>query len=116
MPAILRKSLTACEAFAALPPTPRMNSRPPRWRRSASRGRHALDRVLVYALQNGESFAQMLGSVGHSHSRFEDSVGDRLDQHKDAGSVRDRPSNPTNGAPRPHPVSETVRNWIPCPP
>ena len=29
MPAILRKSFTACEALAALPPTPRMNSRPP---------------------------------------------------------------------------------------
>ena len=32
MPTILRKSLTACEALAALPPTPRMNSRPPRAR------------------------------------------------------------------------------------
>ena len=32
MPAILRKSLTAWEALAALPPTPRMNSRPPRSR------------------------------------------------------------------------------------
>src|SRR5215470_15992646 len=32
MPAILRKSLTACEALAALPPTPRMNRRPPRSR------------------------------------------------------------------------------------
>src|SRR5580704_14497429 len=29
MPAILRKSFTACEALAALPPTPRMNKRPP---------------------------------------------------------------------------------------
>ena len=27
--AILRKSLTACPALPALPPTPRMNSRPP---------------------------------------------------------------------------------------
>ena len=30
MPAILRKSLTAWEALAAHPPTPRKNSRPPR--------------------------------------------------------------------------------------
>src|ERR1700722_18777368 len=29
MPAILRKSLTACEGLAALPPTPRMKRRPP---------------------------------------------------------------------------------------
>ena len=29
MPAILRKSLTACEALPALPPTPRMKRRPP---------------------------------------------------------------------------------------
>src|SRR6266545_5550328 len=36
MPAILRKSLTACEALAALPPTPRKNSRPPRSRSSPS--------------------------------------------------------------------------------
>src|SRR5215831_5682087 len=28
IPAILRKSFTACEAFAALPPTPIMNKRP----------------------------------------------------------------------------------------
>src|SRR5580658_6148344 len=36
MPQILRKSLTACDAFAALPPTPRMNNRPPRARAPAS--------------------------------------------------------------------------------
>ena len=29
MPTILRKSLTACEQFPALPPTPRKNNRPP---------------------------------------------------------------------------------------
>ena len=37
MPVILRKSFTACEALAALPPTPRMKSLPPAWRVSASR-------------------------------------------------------------------------------
>src|SRR6059036_2026955 len=37
MPAIFRKSFTACEALAALPPTPRTNSRPPRARVSASK-------------------------------------------------------------------------------
>ena len=31
----MRKSLTACDALAALPPTPRMNSRPPAARHSA---------------------------------------------------------------------------------
>src|SRR5580658_7639670 len=36
MPAILRKSFTACEALAALPPTPRMNNRPSKLRVSAS--------------------------------------------------------------------------------
>src|SRR5579884_1285476 len=36
MSASLRKSLTAWEALAALPPTPRMNSRPPRSRTAAS--------------------------------------------------------------------------------
>src|SRR6266568_1106313 len=35
MPQIFRKSFTACEQFAALPPTPRRKSRPPRSRRSA---------------------------------------------------------------------------------
>jgi len=37
MPAILRKSFTAWEALAALPPTPRMNKRPPEERVSASK-------------------------------------------------------------------------------
>src|SRR6266446_256223 len=32
IPVSLRKSLTACEALAALPPTPMMNRRPARWR------------------------------------------------------------------------------------
>ena len=36
MPAILRKSFTACDAFAALPPTPRMKRRPPAMRVAAS--------------------------------------------------------------------------------
>src|SRR5436189_3472431 len=36
IPASLRKSFTAWEAFAALPPTPRMKSRPPRVRTAAS--------------------------------------------------------------------------------
>src|ERR1035438_18993 len=35
-PQILRKSLTACDALAALPPTPRMKSRPPPARQAAS--------------------------------------------------------------------------------
>src|SRR5829696_3214763 len=35
--ASLRKSLTAWDAFAALPPTPRMNSRPPPSRAETSR-------------------------------------------------------------------------------
>ena len=35
MPQSLRKSLTACEAWPAPPPTPRMNSRPPRSRTRA---------------------------------------------------------------------------------
>src|SRR6266542_1179702 len=35
MPQIFRKSFTACEQFAALPPTPRRKSRPPRARSSA---------------------------------------------------------------------------------
>src|SRR3984957_4690049 len=37
MPAILRKSLTACEALAALPPTPRTKRRPPAARAPARR-------------------------------------------------------------------------------
>src|ERR1700727_796324 len=36
MPAILRKSFTAWEALAALPPTPRINRRPPEERVKAS--------------------------------------------------------------------------------
>ena len=35
IPAIFRKSFTAWEAFAALPPTPRKNKRPP-WSRTAA--------------------------------------------------------------------------------
>src|SRR5438309_268612 len=38
-PAIFRKSFTACEALAALPPTPRMKSRPPAARTSTSTSR-----------------------------------------------------------------------------
>src|ERR1700758_2971108 len=36
MSQILRKSLTACEACPAEPPTPMMNRRPPRSRKAAS--------------------------------------------------------------------------------
>ena len=65
MPAILRKSLTACEALAALPPTPRMNSRPPA---DAGRGKNvhdAIDGGGVEAVDDLPGFGEKL--LGESH-------------------------------------------------
>src|SRR5713226_9306608 len=74
MAASLRKSFTACEALAALPPTPRMNSRPPRSRTAASssarRSMASLSRLSITALAsarycsvNGIARPQIAGGV-----------------------------------------------------
>jgi hypothetical protein len=52
IPASLRKSFTAWEAFAALPPTPRMKSRPPRARTAASNS-------TAFSQSAGSSFARI---------------------------------------------------------
>ena len=49
IPTSLRKSLTACEALPALPPTPRMNSRAPRSRSGGELGDDALDGIRIDA-------------------------------------------------------------------
>ena len=72
MPQILRKSLTACDALAALPPTPRMNRRPPAARHAASSRRHALDRRRVDLLQDLGGLGQEL--FGECHRDLRNSV------------------------------------------
>src|SRR4030095_6248080 len=52
IPASLRKSFTAWEAFAALPPTPRMKNRPPRARTAASN-------FTAFSQSFGSSFARI---------------------------------------------------------
>ena len=63
MPTILRKSLTAWEAFPALPPTPRMNSLPPRSRVRRQECRHSLDGLGVQAVDHLLGLGQELYRV-----------------------------------------------------
>ena len=66
MPAILRKSLTACEQLPALPPTPRKNSRPPR---VAHVGQHVGDHRSIASASSAATicgrFVEVLLRVGH---------------------------------------------------
>ena len=65
MPQILRKSLTACDALAALPPTPRMNSRPPRARTAGQQLRQFLDGLRVQTAQDLGGFGDVFFNEAH---------------------------------------------------
>jgi hypothetical protein len=69
MPAILRKSFTACEQFAALPPTPRKKSRRRARAASASSAATRLDRRRVEAATTRAVFVEMLLCVAHGIGR-----------------------------------------------
>src|SRR3972149_5838523 len=72
IPAILRKSFTAWEQFAALPPTPRKKSRPPPLAQADQKIRHSLNRLDIKGRQRPYRLVDVPFCVTHRCVSFPD--------------------------------------------